>query len=336
MLPERIAKKIFQMVNDASLEKLDEERNQLLRKVIKLTLERNKLRSSVYPSYVNGLCHYSYLVNPVINKKVLLLGELHKNVSPPSVVDLLKYYRDKSHVFLDIFIEDPFRGNPYINKESVTSQQHNINTVRWIFRDQTCESASYRAHRFDLRDRYYDASLQNQDINKIFKDLESYSFVGLMKKIKKIWNSDYVLKKEKQKITDPTLLNPIYNETVTNTITYASEWDLPDIDHILQMYGPKIASGINIQDSDARESISAIIALAYATVTDWYLLLRLFKRFDSKVQPTTADNCIIYGGGLHIRSYHNFLIKHGFQEIYSNISDDCITHLPSPIPLLEI
>lgn len=59
---------------------------------------------------------------------------------------------------------------------------------------------------------------------------------------------------------------------------------------------------------------------------DYYLLMRMFRTFDTKSKPRKfdseeANNCIVYVGDAHARLYRKILSKIGFKTINSTCSN---------------
>ena len=305
-----------------------EKEAEAIKDVISAKLYYNATRVIDYPRQINGISLISYFIG---SKRILLLGEVHGSYPDPNILDLLKFYINQTPIFLDIFTEQ------LVYRKTVLDRYSTIGLVREYFKNRSITNP-YRYHRFDIR--VASAYTPPEDNELIVRDIRDYyhanklshvtTFEELVRNYRDAWTTDPLIAKEKSRIVDPSILPFIYDvlDDLLNS-------DFIQNEKIYFNYYWKILFSKNkFADDEVGGLISAWVFLTQldTILTDWYLLLRLFKRFDSNIQPKTADNCIIYGGAFHIETYRKFLRKIGYSEVYSNVNGI----LPGVPPLFEI
>jgi hypothetical protein len=175
-------------------------RNQAIRTVIEETLRLNATKEIYYPEEINGLCRASYWIGDYNSiapgKRILLLGEKHRKIKSPNVLDLLNFYTEQTPVFLDIFVEQSIKSLP---KEELTDNL--LNAVRREFSEKcNRENLPFRYHRFDVRnlftpDRAKDLIESNENFQK-----EITKPNGFILFLKNESNRNSHIKKERTKV----------------------------------------------------------------------------------------------------------------------------------------
>jgi hypothetical protein len=350
--PETLYRNVIYLEKQSMILQSDQKIRALIRDVIKNKLFINQLKQIQFSDYINGICHGSYLVDPNrYKKKIFILGEKHLPVNKPSVLDLIKHYQKHSSVFIDFFIEGHYYEKSFERGEADEKSVKNLDAVKWIFENMTCETVPYRAHRFDIRFRFLsrfqitgDIGLTNERprLKKFFHGVNTLG--DFYNKLEDIWKTDTLLQKEKSKVVDTSLVNDIYIMSIEHVKKNMKGLDANQypgyIENVFDRLLDLILNG-NVYDISILQYrlFSDILITMTSIIADWYMLLRLFKRFNSDIHPATADNCIIYGGTNHTDFYYKFLLTHGFENRTTNIGlvqrDNCVLGLQNPLPLLE-
>lgn len=267
---------------------------------------------------MNGVCEVYYLTKD--RYRILLLGEKHLRFEHPNAYDLLNYYIKASPVFLDLFFEAQH------GKLSFPDEREAFNFDMNFTLNGNREVLPYRYHRFDLRNENHAKladGLVNYDNAKILKTLQDLGPLPETEKevsacLMKNFDSNHQIQKQVKK-NDPAMSQKIRNYIIHQRVK-----------------NPPFLKTINDPDQTSeslRKNTINMIDL-FGFLSDAYLLLRLFKKFDTKIHPKRAFNSIIHSGMAHTEIYADFLFDQGFEEGFYASSKNCLgLELPT-IPCL--
>ena len=275
---------------------------------------------------LSGPVSVDYYNNDKINKKIIVLGDIHNGmdnicIQDDNTMDIISYYNElyKTDIKIDFFIEQDIPSKESLINPSLLKQVPHINDYISGILDFCIKNykknLTKRIHFSDIRGYF-------KDFNK-FVDLdECISFFYFYKS--QLVDFHSLLRLLKTKLEES---NYESNENIPEQLLKEFRKTNPDI---IEKLVPKIIvyinEYINLIDDDKNSEDMNLIKLQniynfcsyiISYISDLYVVLRLIKNDD-------INNIILYVGLAHAKIYYN---------LFNDLKINLIQHIESENPL---
>lgn len=290
-------------------------------------------------NWKNTTCFSSFLTSLVTQRSDVFFDFFYELY----MSDEDKYY-NRDTIFLN-------KGEENNNSDIAIFEIIDIEFKKCLTYNKNCPYKNLRAHYSDYRKNIVGSTtnlwyIYDELLEKYYRDME------LPKDVKKsrhkifdeyrdpkilleYINSGIKVFLDSDKKINKQLDNNIYKKEIKEFINLKLKLTKERLGKVIEYYHGNMFHKIvnyfyyyfinnDIFDEELRNSFMDILLLMYTYIMDIYLLGRLFRTFKNKKddKPTSMNNCIIYVGNAHSRTYNEFMESIGAKKILDIRSDD--------------